>query len=163
MDVHQNVISKIICDQVLNSNMPDHIKQHVSKLMMKNGESYINLILHLVVNQPNPFIIKQNDFVLYKITKDWKKKELGDEDILFDKGYSFKVDNETVYLGKVKDSSGYGTFCSYDTSFNLESYGVTDDLKLKLGESQIDYIDILPINSVISSLLYSNIEKLNSR
>ena len=45
MDVHQNVISKIICDQVLNSNMPDHIKQHVSKLMMKNGESYINLIL----------------------------------------------------------------------------------------------------------------------
>ena len=163
MDVHEDVIKKLICDQVLNNNVPDHIKDYVSRSMLKSGESYINLILHLVINQPQPLILNEQDFILYKIKKDWKIKDLGDLDVLLDKGYAFKLNNETLFLGKIKDSSGYGAYCSYDTSFNVESYGVCDDLKLKIRDNQVDYIDILPVNSIISSLLYSNMQKLEER
>lgn len=163
MEVHEDVIKKLICDQVLNNNVPDHIKDYVSNLMLKSGESYINLILHLVINQPQPLILNEQDFILYKIKKDWKIKDLGELDVLLDKGYAFKLNNETLFLGKIKDSSGYGAFCSYDTTFSVESYGVSDDLKLKIRDNQVDYIDILPVNSIISSLLYSNMQKLEER
>lgn len=163
MELHDRVISKLICDQVLNSNMPDHIKKHVSEMMIKNGESYINLILHLTINKPESFLFNQNDYVLYKIKKDWKAKELGDLDVLIDKGYTYIVNHERVYLGRIKDSTAYGDFSPYDTSFNLETYGINDDLELKLGESQVDYIDILPVLTVKSTKLLGVIEKVKPR
>ena len=163
MELHNKVVSKLICDQVLNSNMPDHIKSHVAAMMIKHGESYINLILHLTINKPNTFLFRQNDYVLYKIKKDWKAKELGDLDALIDKGYTYIVNHEPLYLGRVKDSTSYGDFFSYDTSFNLETYGIDDDLKLKMGESIVDYIDILPISTVKSTKLLGVIDKVKPR
>ncbi len=163
MELHDKVISKLICDQVLNSNMPDHIKKHVSEMMIKNGESYINLILHLTINKPESFLFNQNDYVLYKIKKDWKSKELSDIDGLKGKGGKKIGNHERVYVGRIKDSTSYGDFSPYDTSFNLETYGINDDLKLKLGESQVDYIDILPVSTVKSTKLLGLIEKLKPR
>ena len=65
--------------------------------------------------------------------------------------------------GKVKDSTSYGDFFSYDTNFNLETYGIDDDLKLKIGESIVDYIDILPISTVKSTKLLGVIDKVKPR
>jgi hypothetical protein len=152
MELHKDVISKIICDQVLNDKIPDHVKQKIAGCMSSWGET-LDVIIYLALKQPDTLVLRPNDFVLYKLQKDWRTKELGELDLLLDKGLAYVVNGETVYLGKITGSGGYGEFNHHDSTFKLQSYGVTDDLDIKTQDNTVSYIDIMSIHTVKSTKL----------
>jgi hypothetical protein len=162
MELHRDVVRKIICDQVLNNNIPDHIKEKIAGCMTKWNET-LDVIIYLAITQPKILTLKPNDFVLYKIERDWKVKELGELDLLIDKGLAYMIKGEPVYLGKITGSGGYGEFNHHDSTFKLQSYGVTADLEIKTEDNTVSYVDIMSINEIKSTKLIGVMQAISSR
>tara|TARA_R100000152_G_C6733375_1_gene157789 strand:- start:108 stop:596 length:489 start_codon:yes stop_codon:yes gene_type:complete len=161
MEVNKRLVVKLLCDQVLSKDIPVHTRNFLANLIIASGNNLSDVITTLAIDGIEPPILQQGMYVLY-LPKGYKKKELGDSDILIDKGYAYYVDKQLFGLGKIIDTSGYGDFTPYSTEFNLETYGINSDLEVIKGTNSVELLNIISINNIKSTKLVRVIESLEA-
>ena len=110
----------------------------------------VNAIVEAAISTASPILLEKGDMVLYRQVSQWKCKELGSLDALIDAKLAIKIDKNLdptvepgiLYLGKVLDSTSYGDFHSYACKYEIETYGLTDDLKRTIDKTDVEYTDI---------------------
>ena len=148
MEINNKLISELLSQHVINKDLSDDVKSFITNSMLAWSDAQINTFLHLSIKNPKVHLYNQYDFILYKIYKDWRIKELGDHDVLYDKGLCYKHNQEYLYLGQIDDTASYGDFSKYACSYKVKCFNVDADLKMSSTFNTIDYLDILPISTI---------------
>ena len=163
MEINNKLISELLSQHVINKDLSDDVKSFITNSMLAWSDAQINTFLHLSIKNPKVHLYNQYDYVLYKIHKDWRIKELGDHDVLYDKGLCYKYNHGYLYLGQIDDTASYGDYSKYACSYKLKCFNVDTDLKMGTTFNTIDYLDILPISTIKSTKLISVIESIENR
>tara|TARA_R100000278_G_scaffold106339_1_gene82889 strand:- start:3920 stop:4441 length:522 start_codon:yes stop_codon:yes gene_type:complete len=89
-------------------------------------------------------IINEGDIVYASVDKDWIKRDLGDQDVLLDKGKAFELDGTMYYIGIVTGDATYGDYSPYSVEKKITFNGVDDNLKDKKVTETISILNIIP-------------------
>jgi len=89
-------------------------------------------------------IISVGDLVYASVDKDWIKKDLGDIDVLLDKGNAFELNGSMYYLGIITGDTTYGEYSPYSVEKKITFSGVDDNLKTKEVKESISILNIIP-------------------
>ena len=89
-------------------------------------------------------IISVGDLVYASVDKDWIKKDLGDIDVLLDKGNAFELNGSMYFLGIITGDTTYGDYSPYSVEKKITFSGVDDNLKTKEVKESISILNIIP-------------------
>ena len=89
-------------------------------------------------------IISVGDLVYASVDKEWIKKDLGDIDVLVDKGNAFELNGSMYFLGIITGDTTYGDYSPYSVEKKITFSGVDDNLKTKEVKESISILNIIP-------------------
>ena len=89
-------------------------------------------------------IISVGDLVYASVDKEWIKKDLGDIDVLLDKGNAFELNGSMYFLGIITGDTTYGDYSPYSVEKKITFSGVDDNLKTKEVKESISILNIIP-------------------
>ena len=92
-------------------------------------------------------IISVGDLVYASVDKEWIKKDLGDIDVLLDKGNAFELNGSMYFLGIITGDTTYGEYSPYSVEKKITFSGVDDNLKTKEVKESISILNIIPADT----------------
>ena len=92
-------------------------------------------------------IISVGDLVYASVDKEWIKKDLGDIDVLLDKGNAFELNGSMYFLGIITGDTTYGNYSPYSVEKKITFSGVDDNLKTKEVKESISILNIIPADT----------------
>lgn len=92
-------------------------------------------------------IISVGDLVYASVDKEWIKKDLGDIDVLLDKGNAFELNGSMYFLGIITGDTTYGDYSPYSVEKKITFSGVDDNLKTKEVKESISILNIIPADT----------------
>ena len=120
-------------------------KKFISKVLAESLSAEVaETIIQMAAFGRNIPIINEGDFVYASIDKDWIKRDLGDQDVLLDKGKAFELKGTMYYIGIVTGDATYGDYSPYSVEKKVTFNGVDDDLKDKKVTETISILNIIP-------------------
>tara|TARA_Y100001951_G_scaffold102331_1_gene108822 strand:- start:259 stop:801 length:543 start_codon:yes stop_codon:yes gene_type:complete len=129
--------------RVVTENSMD--KRFISKVLAEHLSAEVaETIIQMAAFGHSIPIISVGDLVYASIDKEWVKKDLGDIDVLLDKGNAFELNGSIYYLGIITGDSTYGEYSSYSVEKKITFSGVDDNLKTKEVKETISILNIIP-------------------
>ena len=129
--------------RVVTENNMD--KRFISKVLAEHLSAEVaETIIQMAAFGHSIPIINKGDVVYASIDKEWIRKDLGDQDVLLDKGKAFEVNGSIYYIGIVTDDATYGDYSPYSVEKKITFNGVNDNLKDKKVTETISILNIIP-------------------
>jgi len=131
--VPENIMVKLLKDYMLNPKLSRECVEFLGKTIIEtHTESEISMLISICINnitdKINPNIIQVRDYVRVHSNSisTWKRKELGDKDLLIDNGIYNSSDQ--TYLGYIRCATYKDEYSPYYPTKTIALFNINDDL-----------------------------------
>ena len=141
----KELTAKLIELHVIDNRARYVDNKFISKVLAEHLSAEVaESIIQMATFGHNIPIINVGDLVYASVDKEWIKKDLGDQDVLLDKGNAFELNGSMFYLGVITGDTTYGEYTPYSVEKKITFSGVDDNLKDKKVKETISILNIIP-------------------